>query len=191
MGIFQTTLRFESDYKADVKMNTVSIAIGKRIRDNLTVRTGMGAITDGELEPETGAGHDVLPGGIASVGLEYHALAGSGYTPFVDVSIFLGFSLTETKNRIKDKKANYFASDVRLGARAGWTLIRFIYPYLAARVFGGPVHWKLDDNSVTGSDIHHYQLATGVAAQLGRLVAFAEWAGLGEQNLSAGLSVAF
>jgi hypothetical protein len=53
------------------------------------------------------------------------------------------------------------------------------------------VKWELNDKEVTGSDIHHYQIALGLAAQLGPLGIFAEWAGLGERAISLGLSTAW
>ena len=88
-------------------------------------------------------------------------------------------------------KTNYFATDARLGARATWKIMSRTYPYVAARVFGGPVNWQWDGEDVTGNDIHHYQLAVGAASQLGSFGIFIEWAGLGEQGLSAGLGAAW
>ena len=39
-----------------------------------------------------------------------------------------------------------------------------------------------------GSDVHHYQIAMGAATQWGKLGFHLEWAALGEQGASAGVS---
>ena len=142
------------------------------------------------MKPDVGTTHAVKPGGLLAVGLEYHALIGDGYTPFIDLSLFLSSSWTKVVDSITDSKTSYFASDIRTGARAVWNVKGNIFPYVAAHVFGGPVNWELDGENVTGTDIHHYQLAIGTAVQLGQVGIYVEWAGLGEQALSAGLSTA-
>jgi len=53
------------------------------------------------------------------------------------------------------------------------------------------VKWELDGEDVTGSDIHHYQVALGIAGQFGPVGIFAEWAGLGEKVIVLGLSTAW
>jgi hypothetical protein len=60
------------------------------------------------------------------------------------------------------------------------------------RAFGGPVFWRYQGVAVTGTDTHHYQLGAGLALGLGERVGlFAEGIPLGEQALSAGVSVSF
>jgi len=189
IGTFNSTIRFDDEQDADVKMTTVSISGGRPINDKWTVRAGLGVILNGELKPDGGDVHDARTGGLISLGVEYHALIGSGYTPFIDFSLFGGGSWTKTTAENSSKKLSYFASDVRLGARAVWNVRGSFFPYLAARVFGGPVNWELNGKEVTGSDIHHYQLALGTAVQFGRAGIYAEWAGIGEQALSAGFSM--
>ncbi len=191
MGIFDTTIRFDDDQDVDVEMSTVSVAGGWLINDKWTLRAGIGLILDGDMVSPDGVVHSVEPGGLFSIGVENRVLVGDGYTPFVDVSLFMGASWTETKNPETQTATSYLATDVRLGARAGWNVNGNTFPYVAARVFGGPVDWEMDGVDVTGTDIHHYQLAVGAAVQLGPVGLFAEWAGLGEQAVSAGLSTSF
>jgi len=170
-------------------MTTISIFGGQSVNDRWTIRAGLGVILDGRLEPEGGAVHNAGTGGLASLGLEYQALIGSGYTPFIDLSLFAGGSWTKTKIKNSNEELSYFASDVRLGARAVWSVKGSLFPYMVARVFAGPVTWKLNGKDVTGSDIHHYQLALGTAVQFGQAGVYVEWAGLGEKAMSAGLSM--
>ena len=174
-----------------MQMTTVSLSAAWLINTSWTVRAGLGVILDGTLTPAAGVGHDVTPGGLAAVGLEYRALVGAGYTPFIDLSLFLSGSMTETADPISKGNTSYFASDLRLAGRAGWNVEDRIFPYVSTRVFAGPVYWQLDGTAVTGSDIHHYQLALGTAIQFGNVGTYIEWAGVGEQSLSAGLSFAW
>jgi len=122
-----------------VEMSTVSIAGGWLINENWTLRGGAGLILDGEMTTPDGVVHAVEQGGLVSIGLEKRALIGEGFTPFVDLSLFAGASWTETIDPNTQAASSYFAADVRLGARAGWNIGDNTFPYVAARVFGGPV----------------------------------------------------
>ena len=190
-GFFDTTLRFDDDRDVDVEMTTVSVSGAWLMNDRWTARAGAGVILDGTLQPATGPSHQVEPGGTVSLGVEYRARSGATGDPFVDLSLFLGASWAQTVAAGSSQQVSYFAADARLGARAGWNIRGNIFPYVAARVFGGPVNWELDGEDVVGTDIHHYQLALGTAAQIGQVGVFVEWAGLGERALSAGLSTAW
>ena len=190
-GLFDTTIRFDGDRDVDAKMSTVSFSTAWLINDRWSARATAGAILDGELVPADGTTHDVEQGGLASVGMEYRALVGHDGVPFVDVSLFVGLSWAQTTAPNSTIGQDYFATDARLGVRTGWIIGDNFFPYAALRVFGGPVQWELEGEDVTGSDIHHYQIALGAAAQLGPVGVFAEWAGLGERAFSTGLSTAW
>ena len=107
------------------------------------------------------------------------------------MSLFLSGASTQTENSVTRIKTNYFSSDLRLGGRASWNVKGKVFPYISARFFGGPVRWTLNGKDVTGTDIHHYQCALGIAIQLGKMGIFVEWAGLGERALSTGMSFAW
>ena len=188
MGLFDTTIRFDDDRDVDVEMSFVSISGGWFINNRWTARASAGILLGGTLQPDDGTIHDVEPGGLASLGMEYRALVGDGATPFVDLSMFLSASWAQTVAPDSDSKTSYSAADARLGLRVGWSIGVNFFPYVAARVFGGPVNWELDGEDVVGSDIHHYQIALGAATRIGPVGIFVEWAGLGEQALSTGLS---
>ncbi len=190
-GSFQTTLRFDGDREVDVEMNTVSLSGAWLINSNWTGRVSVGVILDGDLTTGTNATYGVEPGGLVAVGLEHLVHVGEGLTPSVDLSFFLSGSWTQTVAPATGEKTDYRAADARLGARAGWNVGDNTFPYVAARVFGGPVSWELDGEDVTGTDIHHYQLALGAATRVGSFSIWAEWAGLGEQALGAGVSTSW
>ena len=191
LGIFDTTIDFGDDQDVDVEMSTVSFAGGWFINETWTLHGGLGLILDGELTTPDGKVHEVDPGGLVSLGIERRLQTGKGMKPFVDLSFFLGASWTKTLDQETQLKSDYFSTDARLGARAGWSVNGNTFPYVAVRIFGGPVNWEIAAEDVTGSDIHHYQLAFGTAVQLGPVALYAEWAPVGEQAISAGLSTAW
>ncbi len=170
-------------------MSTVSLSGSWLINERFTFRGALGIILDGTLTPKEKTKQNVDPGGMVSVGLEYIVFVGDGIMPFIDLSSNFSVSFTKTQALIKEIKTNYLASDLRFGARAGWNINGYIFPYLSTRVFGGPVNWKMDGKDVTGSDIHHYQLAIGTAVRVNDFSIYGEWAGIGERALSVGLSL--
>jgi hypothetical protein len=65
-------------------------------------------------------------------------------------------------------------------------------PYVIARVFGGPVFWRYQDEAIVGGDVHHYQLGAGIALLIAeRVNLYAEGVPLGEQALAAGAGFRF
>lgn len=67
-----------------------------------------------------------------------------------------------------------------------------VAPYLGLKVFGGPVSWTWAGRPITGTDVHHYQVAIGVAAALpGGLDLLAEASLLGERSTTASVGWAF
>ncbi len=186
-----TTLRFGGDLRADLEIKAISLSGALPVGKGWTARASIGALLDGSVKPQGGAAHSFEPGGLISVGADRRVRENSGYAPSVDLSILLGVTWAKTKDPVTESLTSYSAADLRFGARAAWQIARGLYPYVAARVFGGPVNWELDGEEVTGSDVHHYNLAVGAAAQFGPVGLFLEWAGLGEQGLFAGLGTAW
>lgn len=190
-GLFDTTVRFDGDRDVDVEMSTVSVSAGWLVDDRWTVRASAGAVLGGELKPDDGTVHDVDSGALAGIGAEYRALTAGPGDPFVDVSLSLGFSWARTSLNEATGRQDYSAADARLGVRYGFNVRNRFFPFLSARVFGGPVKWDPAGDDATGSDIHHYQMGAGAAARFGAFAIFAEFAGLGEKAFSAGLSTAW
>jgi len=172
-------------------MNTASLSGSWQVNSKWAIRGGLGVILDGNLTASNDIAQNVTPGGLIAIGFEYLGIIGEGYMPFLDLSLFLSGSTTEIENPITMTKTNYVSSDLRLGGRASWNLNGRLFPYVSARLFGGPVSWILNGKNVTGTDIHHYQFALGTAIQFGQVGTFVEWAGLGEKALSIGMSYAW
>lgn len=172
-------------------MNTISISGGIPFSERWTMYAVIGMILNGELKPETGSNYDVKPGRFASIGFDYNTIKGRSYKPYIDLSLILGSAMAETESNEDNSKTDYISTDVRLGIRSSWNVNNLLFPFVAVRVFGGPIMWKIDENDVTGTDIYHYQLAIGSALKLGFTVAYFEWAGLGEESLKAGVNIAW
>ena len=75
-----------------------------------------------------------------------------------------------------------------LGAIAGRRFGGFS-PYLLARLFGGPVMWRLDGEDLTGSDTTHVQLGAGASytTPFG-LTAVVDVSAIGERSAALALS---
>jgi hypothetical protein len=156
--------------------NAVLVNAEKRLGERTSVQLASGAVVSGTI------GADPLgPGWLFLTGLSYRVADGRGSAPFVLLSGTVG-ALSARAN-----EAHFSALDVRGGVTIGKTLAGFASPYVAARVFGGPVYWR----GATGTDLYHYQLALGASFSAGPAVVFAEWAFLGERAASAGAGVSF
>jgi len=188
-----STLKFDDDAKTevDVEMKTVSLSASWRLNDKWSLRGGIGIILEGELTPEDSHKFEIDSGWMVSFGTEYLAMIGEGFKPSIDYSLFLSSSTSKIKDSVTKQESDYNSYDLRLGSRASWNLDDKLFPYLAARLFGGPVNWELNGAEAVGSDIHHYQVALGAAAVFGKFSVFTEWAGIGEKSLSAGISASF
>jgi hypothetical protein len=80
--------------------------------------------------------------------------------------------------------------DISPGPAASASATWLVSPYLAARVFAGPVGWTLDGGEQTGSDAHHYTVGAGLVVRAGRrLDLSAEGMALGEVSATAALSL--
>jgi hypothetical protein len=188
LGSLSSILRFDGSNEVEIDMKTISIAGSWQLSKKWSIRTGLGLVYDGKLKPDDVPALLVKSGGLVAVGIEYLYYRGEGFSPSINISVSLSASSSKIENPNTLNKTNYFASDLRFGGLASWNIKGKVFPYFSGRVFGGPVKWELDEIEVTGTDIHHYQLAIGAAVQIGGRGAFVEWAGLGEKSLSAGLS---
>jgi hypothetical protein len=188
VGTLDTTLDLGDGRRADVEMTAVSVSAARLSDGPWTWRLSAGLLLDGTLTTAGGREHDLKSGGLLAVSGERRGRRGSGWAPSWDYTLAVSATRAETETARSDERADYFAADLRLGARASWQPGAGVVVYTAGRIFGGPVSWQLDGEDVDGTDINHYQLAAGAAGRLGPVGVFLEWAALGEQGFSAGLS---
>ena len=154
---------------------------------SLALELGAGATFAGALTLPDGK-HEFLPGPSVSLGVASRFLDAPSY--FALITVVASFSASRTE--LGAARASYTAYDLRLGAEFGLNLVNVLHPYVLVRAFGGPVYWTYAGESVTGTDIHHYQLGAGLAAGLpAHLSVFVEGVPLGERAISGGLGFAF
>lgn len=114
-----------------------------------------------------------------------------GARPFVALTASLGTSLVRA-TADDGSTRTWSAWDLRGGAMVGKTFAGHVVPYVAARVFGGPVFWHRAGASVTGSDRYHVTAGAGLTLRLpARLDVSLEAMPLGEQSASGAVTWRF
>ena len=171
------------------RRRSLSAALERRIGDDWTVQASAGASLGGDLTVND-ARYDFAPGWAASLGASYRILDGSGIEPFLVAAITAAVGSAKTTRG--DEQATFTALDARLSLVVGKVFWNSLAPYAVARVFGGPVFWSLQGDSLTASDKYHVQLGLGLLATAGgRTGAYFEIVPLGERAVSFGANVAF
>lgn len=188
-GYTSTAIRFGDGLTFD-ETRTVAVAtLDYRFTPRWTFELGAGALLDGQLRGQ-GTEHDFSPGGLAVAGASYRILDADGFRPFVLLSSQISSVFASTRG--STGTAAYDALDFRLGVASGYSIARIVAPYALARAFGGPVFWRFQGQSHTGTDTHHYQLGAGVSFLIAkRIDVFLEGVPLGERALSAGAGAMF
>lgn len=189
-GWLRSTLRFTGDVEADFWQQTATAAMTRRLGDAFTIQAGAGVLIGGSLEAG-GATYRIEPGWIVQAGATWMALDGRRGGPFLAVTATLAASGAHTTSA-GVPSATLTAVDLGLSGSLGMAFFGWLAPYLGVKVFGGPVFWTLAGAGVTGTDVHHYQVALGAAVVLpGGFDLLVEGAPLGEQSVSASLGFAF
>jgi|GEM_PF-890937 len=191
-GLYTSTrLRFSDDLQADQVRYATLATLAYLPTPKLVLQVGAGAAFGGTLTAPDGE-YRFTPGPTALIGADFRAFDDGRYF----LLLTSGFSFSSARTHLRSDtdtagSTSYTAFDLRLGAQFGMALARVVHPYALARVFGGPVFWHYQGQSVTGTDTHHYQLGAGVAFRISRaLNIFGEGVPLGEQALVLGLGLA-
>jgi len=180
-GALDTTLVLEGGVHVGLRQASVLATASRRLGPRLSLEVGAGALLGGSLSDAAGH-HDLAPGGVALAGLSYLAAPPRDGGPFVSLSGALTLAAAHAEAGPAGPGSPYRAADLAVAGSLGWPIGDRLAPYLAAKVFGGPVTWEQGGRHVTGTDLHHYQVALGLAAALpGRFDLLVEWAPLGER----------
>ncbi len=182
-GWLSSELRFGST-DAPFYQRSVAASLTRQLGERFTVQAGAGAVLGGGIDAQ-GSDYQMQAGWLARLGATWLALEGRGDWPYVAVSASLAASGVTTTAPGQPAEP-LTALDVGLSAAVGKAFFGTVAPYAGAKVFGGPVFWKLSGAAVTGTDVHHWQVALGLAAALPLgLDALVEWAPLGEKSFVA------
>ncbi len=179
-GWLSSELRF-GDVTAPFDQRSVAASVTRQLGRAWSVTAGAGAVVSGSLVAN-GATYVMDPGWLARLGATWLAVDGSGPWPFVALSASLAASGVQTTGP-GGAKAPLTSLDAGLSASAGKSIAGVVAPYVGAKVFGGPVFWELDGASVTGTDVAHWQVAFGIAANLPLGIdLLVEWAPFGARS---------
>jgi hypothetical protein len=188
----RTDVRFDGDSTFELTEQAATLFVGYSAPAGWSLRATLGALVDGGLEGNGALGtHDIAPGVVGAIGAARQWTPGeSGW--FITGSAGLSIAAASTHETGAAGEPRFVAADVRIGAIAGRTVAKIWSPYVLARAFGGPVWWKIDGASVSGSDTRHFQLGAGMslATSFG-LTMVADVSALGEQAASLGASIRF
>jgi hypothetical protein len=176
--------------EADFTKQAVTVSLERRLGNRWTVGGALGSTVVGSLRPE-GASFDLSPGPLVAVTGSFRALDEGRIAPFVLFTASLGAAVDWTTPSGGGPSQSFSAFDARLGVAAGKTIADVVTPYLLARAFGGPILWREQGASVTGTDAYHYQLGAGVVVRLGAFDLDVEGVPLGERALVGGAGYAF
>ncbi|HKO48522.1 MAG TPA: hypothetical protein VJV79_12410 [Polyangiaceae bacterium] len=192
-GLYTSTrLRFSGGIHADQVRYATLATLAYLPTATLVVQVGVGAAFGGSLTLPDGE-YLFSPGPVAALGADFRAFDDGRYFLLLTSGLSVASARTHAKNEASEgheTSQNYRAFDVRLGAQFGVELARGVRPYLAARVFGGPIFWRYQQEAVTGTDTRHYQLGAGLAVSLSKaLNVFAEGIPLGEQAVAVGVGM--
>ncbi len=175
--------------RIDFSQRSLLASASRQLGGGFTVQVGAGAVLGGSFDAP-GAPAQVLPGPLVQAQASWLALDGRGAAPFLAVTAGLSGSWTRTRGGAGE--ASLSALDLSLSASAGKAIAGVVAPYLGVKVFGGPVSWTWAGQPVTGTDVHHHQVAIGLAAALPwGLDVLAEGSPLGERSLTMSAGWAF
>src|SRR4051812_24048512 len=187
-GLYTSThLRFDEDLRARQVRYATLATLAYLPTPKLVLQAGAGVAFGGSLTlPD--AEYQFSPGPTALLGADYRAFDDGRYFLILTSALSLATARTHATAAPSE---SYTAFDLRLGAQFGVELARVLRPYLVARVFGGPIFWRYHEQSLTGTDTHHYQLGAGLAVRVTKaLNLFAEGVPLGEQAIVLGIGLA-
>ncbi len=193
-GIYTSTaIDFSNNQRMGETRSSLVASLAYHPTARLSYQLAAGGTLGGRLQTPAGT-QDFSSGVTAAVGASWRVI--DTPRPFVVLTGNLSFSRERTTlngtNGMPDVSASYSAFDLRLGALVGTTLWKVLSPYAVGRVFGGPIYWTYQGDSVTGTDAHHYQLGAGATLVVARRFnVFAEGIPVGERSAAVGTAFAF
>lgn len=190
-GQFWSHLRFDGDIEPTLNQHTVvgtaSVIFGRRFDMSLSG----GGILGGQLY-DSRLLYEIVPGWLVSFQFGVRVLEEKKARPFMRLFVATSFSMSHLKNTVGNThkgEEKFVASDVRLGIAVGYTLLENWQVYIAPKIFGGPVFWTHEGETIQGRDRYFFQAGVGSTVVLpAGLSVFVEGSAFGEQMISAGLA---
>ena len=157
-GLTATDLRIDRR-RVDVVQHAVSVSLRRTLRSGWNVGGGAGVLAGGDLLFE-GRRHTIEPGGTAAFSASRELLGDTRGHMFLTTGWSAAFTLAPTRSPFGDRGL-YAALDFSFSGALGITIGNVWSPYLAARVFGGPVWFTAVDRAAPGHDPDHHSMGFG------------------------------
>ncbi len=188
-GWFSSTLELDGR-RYDTSQHMTTAGFTWEFAGRWALRASVGGVLYGTLG-RPGDRYVLGPGVVGALGARYRILQPKGAIPFIDANVVAAASWSPVGRRdgTGGRAPGVVATDLRFGATVGWSLWDVLSPYASVRAFGGPVLWEREGERITGSDIHHYQVALGTAVSWPGGAVFFDGSFLGERSLTAGLMI--
>ena len=189
-GQYWAYLHFSDGWEPTLNEQTVVASAAHFWRSGWSLSLSAGAIVTGTID---GAGkpYEVYPGWLLSLRVGKEVLSERGAVPFIHIGLALSFSRV-LAHADGQGTTEVWASDAQFSMVVGYTLFGFWRPYLAPRVFGGPIFMEHDGQRVRGRDRYFFMAGVGMAFLLpAGFTIFVDGSPLGERAISGGLAVAF
>jgi hypothetical protein len=176
-----TTIVFD-DADVSIREVAVTVSVGHFATPRLGWSVGGGAIVGGTID-----GRAIDGGAMVSAAVSWLPVYERPRRPFIGFSASAGTALARAVSD-DDSRRLWSAWDLRAGGMVGKSFGRVV-TYAAARIFGGPVFWRLAGRRVTGGDLRHVTAGAGLTVRLPRrLDATVEVMPLGEQSATAAVT---
>ena len=168
--------------RVGLSQRVASVSVSRFATPRVGWALSVGGILDGSVERR-----EIHGGGSVAASVTWLPLFEKERRPFFAVTASL--SASHLRAEADDGSTRgWTAVDVRVGGTVGKTFGP-VTPFASARVFGGPVRWRLAGQAVTGSDRYHVTLGAGATLRLpGRWAVSTEIMPLGEQAASLAVS---
>jgi len=184
-------LELSDQTEASFEQSTMLASVSWRSSPSISLQAGAGALLGGSIQDLDGR-HPFDPGLVLQVSGTWMVLPPRGGGPFVAASLGLSFLRASTQAGTAGPSAGFTAADAFVSASAGWPVTGWLAPYIAGKLFGGPVWWERSTGKVTGTDAYHYQVAVGAAAALpGKFDLLAEWSPVGARAVTVSVGRSF
>jgi len=183
-----TTIVFGGASGGDVALReaATTVTLGHFVSPRWGWSVTFGGVVDGSIDRRPLHG-----GGTLAVGASWLPVYERARRPFVGLAASVGTSLVHA-TADDGSIATWSAWDVRAGGMLGKTFADVLVPYVAARVFGGPVFWAHMGAGVVGGDRYHVTAGAGLTVRLPeRLSLTVEGLPLGERSATAAVTARF
>jgi hypothetical protein len=195
-GYTDSILFFTNNLRAPTERHAVMASYEHPLKNHFTLEIGAGSLLGGYLLTDLGKA-TFAPGVLADVSLSHLIVQSHGYAqPFVLLSFSLSGVWSQTSYAFSTTQTPYVAFDFSASVATGFSIkikTHAITPFIAGRLFGGPVFWADRGSNVLGTDAYKYSLGPGLAVSIAHSrIGLSVGASLfGEKNLRGGASVSF